>query len=206
MHTHRHTQRHTHRHRHTNTHTHLVRWTYMYIHTFDKIDIILFFFFYLIHLPKEQVRDNEEIMVITPYGTLNINPNSKSELGRVVRIFGPWKGSIMDRAARAKGRVLAPCKWNSILLFGHEEDTLLIGLRGATRGHSNGENIATRGSRQSVQLRELTGSILLSLQQHSSWELLGPMAWLPNEPNLTHTTTSRLSKNNLKRWRGQRME
>lgn len=105
----------------------------------------------------------------------------------------------MDRAARAEGRVLAPCKWNGILFFGHEEDTLLIGLRGPAKGHSSGENIATPGRRRPAQLRELTGSILLSLQQPSSWELLGPTAWLPNEPNLTHITPSRLSKNNLKR-------
>lgn len=137
--------------------------------------------------------------MIAPYVILNINPNSKSEFSGVVRIFGPRKGSIMDRAARAKGRVLAPCKWNGILFFGHEEDTLLIGLRGPAKGHSSGENIATPGSRRPAQLRELTGSVLLSLQQHRSWELLGPMAWLPNEPNLTHMATSRLAKNNLKR-------
>lgn len=42
----------THRKAQTQTDIHLVTWTYMYKHTFDKVDIILFFFFfYLIHLP-----------------------------------------------------------------------------------------------------------------------------------------------------------
>lgn len=97
-----------------------------------------------------------------------------------------------------EGRVLAPGKGtrDQRSFFIHEEDTLLIGLRGSSKGHSSGENTVTLGSRRPSQLKGLAHPVSLATAQ--VLELLGPTVWLPNEPNLIHITLPRLSKITLK--------